>query len=105
MVELENLLKEGESSLSLSSNVKNETAQLTATISNYDRRHQILRHLCEEFVAEARKDGSEFGIAMDILLRHGGEMLLSDLKNEMKKEISGNPSLVLSVGKESRAQQ
>ena len=32
-------------------------------------------------------------------------MLLSDLKNEMKKEISGNPSLVLSVGKESRAQQ
>ena len=42
---------------------------------------------------------------MDILLRHGGEMLLSDLKNEMKKEISGNPSLVLSVGKESRAQQ
>lgn len=105
MVELENLLKEGESSLSLSSNVKNETAQLTATIANYDRRHQILRHLCEEFVAEARKGGSEVGIAMDILLRHGGEMLLSDLKNEMKKEISGNPSLVLSVGKESRAQQ
>ena len=97
MVELENLLKEGESSLSLSSNVKNETAQLTATIANYDRRHQILRHLCEEFVAEARKGGSEVGIAM--------EMLLSDLKNEMKKEISGNPSLVLSVGKESRAQQ
>ena len=55
MVELENLLKEGESSLSLSSNVKNETAQLTATIANYDRRHQILRHLCEVFVAEARK--------------------------------------------------
>ena len=105
MVGLENLLKEGESSLSLSSNVKNETAQLTATIANYDRRHQILRHLCEEFVAEARKGGSEVGIAMDILLRHGGEMLLSDLKNEMKKEISGNPSLVLSVGKESRAQQ
>lgn len=97
MVELENLLKETESSLSLSSNAKNEAAEMTAAIANYDRRHQILRHLCEEFVVEAKKGGSEVAIAMDILLRHGGEMLLSDLKSEMKKEIAGNPSLVLSV--------
>lgn len=97
MVELENLLKETESSLSLSSNAKSEAAEMTAAVASCDRRRLILRHLCEEFVVEAKKGGSEVAIAMDILLRHGGEMLLSDLKSEMKKEISGNPSLVLSV--------
>ena len=96
MVELENLLKESESSLSLT-NGKSEVAEMTAAIANYSRRHDILRHLCEEFVVEGKKGGSEVAIAMDILLRHGGEMLLSDLKSEMKKEIAGNPSLVLSV--------
>lgn len=97
MVELEAMLKESESSLSLTTG-QSEVAELHAEIDRFAHRRAILRHICEEFVAEGKKEGSEVGIAMAILMKHGGEMLLSDLKNEMKKEISGNPSLVLSVG-------
>ena len=96
MVELDTLLKESDSSLSLTTG-QNEAAELHAEVDRLTHHRSILRHICEEFVAEGKKEGSEVGIAMSILLQHGGEMLLSDLKNEMKKEISGNPSLVLSV--------
>ena len=96
MVELDGLLKESESSLSLTTG-QTEVAELHTEIDRLTHHRTILRHICEEFVAEGKKEGSEVGIAMAILMKHGGEMLLSDLKSEMKKEISGNPSLVLSV--------
>ena len=97
MVELDGLLKESESSVSLTTG-QNEVAELHTEIDRLTHHRTILRHICEEFVAEGKKEGNEVGIAMAILMKHGGEMLLSDLKSEMKKEISGNPSLILSVG-------
>lgn len=65
------------------------------------------RHVCEEYVTEGKERDSNVAIAMEvgerrrsevqILFRNGGDMLLSDLKSEMKKVIVGNPSAVLSV--------
>ena len=103
MVELEHLLKENESSLSLSTIGRgNELNELQAELVKLENRHEILRHVCEEFVHGAKQDGSEVAVAMEIMLCHGGEMPLSDLKTEMKKELQSNPSTVLSVGEHSQ---
>ena len=98
MVELEHLLKDNESSLSLSTIGRgNELSELQKELTKLENRHETLRHVCEEFVHGAKQDGSEVAVAMEIMLRHGGEMLLSDLKTEMKKELQSNPSTILSV--------
>lgn len=103
MVELDNLLKETESSLSLSTVGRgNEINDLQAELVKIENRRGILRHICEEFVFGAKKDGSEVAVAMEIIFRHGGEVLLEDLKSEMVKELQSNSSVVLPVcrGKE-----
>ncbi|KAK8829603.1 hypothetical protein WA556_005521 [Blastocystis sp. ATCC 50177/Nand II] len=95
MVELEGLLKGKDTSLSLNSSLQSEDVE--TQIKRLEKRHLLMRHVCEEYVTEGKECGNSVAIAMEILFRNGGDMLLSDLKNEMKKVIQGNPSAVLST--------
>ncbi|KAM7457515.1 hypothetical protein BLSTO_01730 [Blastocystis sp. subtype 1] len=95
MVEMEGLLKGKDTSLSLNSSLQSEDVE--THIKRLEKRHLLMRHVCEEYVTEGKECGNSVAIAMEILFRNGGDMLLSDLKNEMKKVIQGNPSAVLST--------